>query len=122
VRSREGLERKRLRDRARMRALTTVSSYHRDEHSRLYHAETEGSQQARWNRALGEVARRYPMEYQRAFAVELHRCNSQSQATTMGPENECCPAACDDRAAFPNPSEGSEMDERTHAVAVGEVR
>ena len=98
MRTREGLERKRLRDRARMRALAVVARGHENEHRRLYHAETEGSQQARWNRALGEVARRYPMEYQRAFAVELHRCNSQSQATTMAPENECRQAACDDLA------------------------
>lgn len=44
---------------------------------------------------------------------ESHARNSRVPGGTIGPENECCPAACDDRAAFPNPSEGSEMAEST---------
>lgn len=76
-----------------MRALTTVSSYHRDEHSRLYHAEVGGSQQARWNRAMAEVARRYDNQYRAEFAAELavlgyepHPCNPSPSAATIAPE------------------------------------
>lgn len=71
------------------------------------------------NRAY-ELARERRRYY--AKKIESQPCSYDFAGTTIGAENECCPAACDDRAAFPNPVEGSEMDERTHAVAVGEVR
>jgi hypothetical protein len=118
VRSREGLERKRLRDRARMRALTTVSSYHRDEHSCLYHAEVGGSQQARWNRAMAEVARRYDNQYRAEFAAELavlgyepHPCNSHPAALLSASETSGTGAALTARSLPEPPLEGSEMAE-----------
>lgn len=123
MRSTLGMERKRLRDRARMLALAVVARAHEDEHRRIYHAEVYGSQQARWNRALGVIARRYDDEYRAALAdalnelgYESHACSSTSAAATIGQETSG-PGAASTARDLPEPDERSEMADRTRSMA-----
>ena len=125
-----GLDRRRQRDRVRQRARLAVRDLHRADFEWIK-SQVSGTDAAAYASALRRLAARHPDEYNAAYAKSLaeqgyqgesHPCSSLSTATTIGAENECCSAVGTDRAAFPNPVEGSEMDERTHAVAVGEVR
>lgn len=115
MRSWEGRERKRMRDRARMRALIAVSSYHRDEHRAAYQAEVGGSQQARWNRAMVTIARRYPGQFSVVRDAELavlgykpHPCNPEPTPVQSATELSGPGAALTARD-LPEPGERSEM-------------
>lgn len=82
-RSLEAVERRKARDRARIRARLAVMRAHREEFLQIDADDPDTDRRRRYQRSLRRLAGYFPAEYAAALEVELHPCSAVSTTGTV---------------------------------------